>query len=217
MHIASLEAHAILNTYNLWKLALRGHLGTFWSDHKNNAVTARSQLIKIFLSKSYNKSQLIKLLSTELIKDGNEVSTYEEEADTINAKEALEIANTQNSIVVADDTDVLFHLICHLYDDMNGILYSFVLKKLPKLGMFKTSLILLDWLWYHLNYIWSQKERSRNLKNCKDGNLLKTCSLDDNAKMTTSNPWHQHLLLSKKKTRIRMYRSFWRLPWRGFQ
>ena len=28
MHIASLEAHTTLNTYNLWKLALRGHLNT---------------------------------------------------------------------------------------------------------------------------------------------------------------------------------------------
>ena len=26
MHIASLEAHTTLNTYHLWKLALRGHL-----------------------------------------------------------------------------------------------------------------------------------------------------------------------------------------------
>ena len=26
MHIVSLEAHTTLNTYNLWKLALRGHL-----------------------------------------------------------------------------------------------------------------------------------------------------------------------------------------------
>ena len=25
MHIVSLEAHTTLNTYNLWKLALRGH------------------------------------------------------------------------------------------------------------------------------------------------------------------------------------------------
>ena len=28
MHIASLEARTTLNTYNLWKLALRGHLNT---------------------------------------------------------------------------------------------------------------------------------------------------------------------------------------------
>ena len=28
MHIASLEAHTTLNTYNLWKLALRDHLYT---------------------------------------------------------------------------------------------------------------------------------------------------------------------------------------------
>ena len=28
MHIASLEAHTTLNTYNLWKLALSGHLNT---------------------------------------------------------------------------------------------------------------------------------------------------------------------------------------------
>ena len=28
MHIASLEAHTTLNTYNLWKLELRGHLNT---------------------------------------------------------------------------------------------------------------------------------------------------------------------------------------------
>ena len=28
MHIASLEAHTTLNTYSLWKLALRGHLNT---------------------------------------------------------------------------------------------------------------------------------------------------------------------------------------------
>ena len=27
-HISSLEAHTTLNTYNLWKLALRGHLNT---------------------------------------------------------------------------------------------------------------------------------------------------------------------------------------------
>ena len=28
MHIASLAAHTTLNTYNLWKLTLRGHLNT---------------------------------------------------------------------------------------------------------------------------------------------------------------------------------------------
>ena len=28
MHIARLEAHTTLNTYNLWKLALRGHIGS---------------------------------------------------------------------------------------------------------------------------------------------------------------------------------------------
>ena len=28
MHIASLEAHTTLKTYNLWKLALRGDLNT---------------------------------------------------------------------------------------------------------------------------------------------------------------------------------------------
>ena len=28
MHIASIEAQTTLNTYNLWKLALRGHLNT---------------------------------------------------------------------------------------------------------------------------------------------------------------------------------------------
>ena len=28
MHIASLEAHTTLNTYNIWKLALRGYLNT---------------------------------------------------------------------------------------------------------------------------------------------------------------------------------------------
>ena len=52
MHIASLEAHTALNTYNLWKLALlvflRRDVGTRLSierfDHKNDAVTARPQL-----------------------------------------------------------------------------------------------------------------------------------------------------------------------------
>ena len=28
MHIARLEVHTTLNTYNLWKLAFRGHLNT---------------------------------------------------------------------------------------------------------------------------------------------------------------------------------------------
>ena len=28
LHIASLAAHTTLNTYNLWKLTLRGHLNT---------------------------------------------------------------------------------------------------------------------------------------------------------------------------------------------
>ena len=53
MHIACLEAHTTLNTYNLWKLALRGHLNTDVQakdrnrniyEHKNDAVTARPQL-----------------------------------------------------------------------------------------------------------------------------------------------------------------------------
>ena len=53
MHISSLEAHTALNTYNLWKLALRGHLNTdartrdgtrnFFA-HENDALTARPQL-----------------------------------------------------------------------------------------------------------------------------------------------------------------------------
>ena len=46
MHIASLEAHTTLNIYNLWKLALRGHLNTHALtrvelepfDHKNDAI-----------------------------------------------------------------------------------------------------------------------------------------------------------------------------------
>ena len=53
MHIASLEAHTTLNIYNLWKLALRGHLNTdaqtrdrTWNFfyQKNDAVTARPQV-----------------------------------------------------------------------------------------------------------------------------------------------------------------------------
>ena len=52
LHIASLAAHTTLNTYNLWKLTLRGHLntdvqaglelGTF--RYENDALTARPQL-----------------------------------------------------------------------------------------------------------------------------------------------------------------------------
>ena len=55
MHISSLEANTTLNTYNLWKLPLRGHLNTDARtkdrtsnsehfDHKNDAVTDRQQL-----------------------------------------------------------------------------------------------------------------------------------------------------------------------------
>ena len=52
LHIASLATHTTLNTYNLWKLTLRGHLntdvqaglelGTF--RYENDALTARPQL-----------------------------------------------------------------------------------------------------------------------------------------------------------------------------
>ena len=53
--VASLDAHTTLNPYNLWKLALRGHLNTdartrdrtrnfFY--HRNDAVTTRPQLYK---------------------------------------------------------------------------------------------------------------------------------------------------------------------------
>ena len=53
MHIASLEVHTTLNTYNLWKLTLRGHLNTDARTRdrtqnilitRTDAVTARPQL-----------------------------------------------------------------------------------------------------------------------------------------------------------------------------
>ena len=44
MHIASLEAHTTLNTYNLWKLALRGHL--------NTDAQARDQTRNVFLTRT---------------------------------------------------------------------------------------------------------------------------------------------------------------------
>ena len=54
MHIASLEAHTTLNTYNLWKLALRSHFNTDVRTrdrtrnpehfaHENDALTALPQ------------------------------------------------------------------------------------------------------------------------------------------------------------------------------
>ena len=55
MHIANLEAHTTLNTCNLWKLALRGHVSTV-ANHKNDAVTARSQLHNIILLKVHSQS-----------------------------------------------------------------------------------------------------------------------------------------------------------------
>ena len=46
MHIASLEAHTTLNTYNLWKLALRGHLNTDarTRDRNRNILITRMML-----------------------------------------------------------------------------------------------------------------------------------------------------------------------------
>ena len=42
MHIASLEAHTKLNTYNLWKLTLRGHL--------NTDARMRDRTLKLFIT-----------------------------------------------------------------------------------------------------------------------------------------------------------------------
>ena len=64
MDIASLEAHSTLNTYNLWKLVLRGHLNTdarkrgrtrsFWiTRSQNNEATALQMLPRIGNSEKF--------------------------------------------------------------------------------------------------------------------------------------------------------------------
>ena len=61
MQIASLAAHTTLNTYNLWKLALRGHLNT---DARTRDRT-RNFLITRTLGSCFAQITLYQFLSSE--------------------------------------------------------------------------------------------------------------------------------------------------------
>ena len=74
---------------------------------------------ELFLKNDVNKTQLIDLLTTQLIRDDIEVRRSSGDADTLIVSAALEYATNEREVIVkASDTDILVLLIFHWEEGM---------------------------------------------------------------------------------------------------
>ena len=78
----------------------------------------------MFLRNSHNKDQLIKLIVHDLETEGHEAIQSNGDADVLIVKKALELAERNNVIVAADDTDILVLLCYHWKNDLYKIYFS---------------------------------------------------------------------------------------------
>ena len=76
----------------------------------------------VFLSKSQNKQKFVNLLCSELQEKGIKSFQVVEDADCLIIKEALEKAESFPTIVIGEDTDLLFLLLYHLEERMRDII-----------------------------------------------------------------------------------------------
>ena len=77
LHIASLAAHTTLNTYNLWKLTLRGHLNRFpfvfyWIFHYATKTKQTNQI-----TECGNKASPRKVIVEWILSVWNDISTIQ--------------------------------------------------------------------------------------------------------------------------------------------
>ncbi|KAK3102254.1 hypothetical protein FSP39_009938 [Pinctada imbricata] len=67
----------------------------------------------IFLSNNQNKQDFIKMLSSELRKEGIDVKQAEADADVLISKTAIELSRSQSTTLFGEDTDLLVLLLFH--------------------------------------------------------------------------------------------------------
>ncbi|KAG1705779.1 4-hydroxy-2-oxoglutarate aldolase, mitochondrial [Nymphon striatum] len=139
--VCDLYVNHIKSKYGIGTIVFDGYMdGPFTKDHEH----ARRSLNKrrcadvqcdlstkvnlkqdVFLSSITNKSRLIDMLSTYLIKSGNKVIKCDEDADTEIVRCALYVAETGRKVnVVADDTDVALLLLYHWSESMEEITFT---------------------------------------------------------------------------------------------
>ena len=95
-----------------------------------NMVVHRDQ--DQFLANSNNKLQLISLLSKDLSAAGHNIKQATDDADTLIASCALDIASEESVVVVADDIDILILLLYHFKSGMQDVLLKTGSKKCHK-------------------------------------------------------------------------------------
>ena len=67
-----------------------------------------------FLTNNLNKKQFVSLLSRQLECTGSNVFMAKADADLLIVNKAIEAAETRNTVLVGDDTDLLVLLLHHL-------------------------------------------------------------------------------------------------------
>ena len=82
-----------------------------------------------FLSNDFNKKELIKLMTAELIAGGNTVEQSTDDADTMIVSAALESALIRKTVTVfGNDTDLIIMLLHHWNEEMENILVKYTVK-----------------------------------------------------------------------------------------
>ena len=82
-----------------------------------------------FLSNDFNKMELIKLMTPELIAGGNTVKQSTDDADAMIVSAALESALIRKTVTVfGNDTDLIIMLLHHWNEEMENILVKYTVK-----------------------------------------------------------------------------------------
>ena len=77
-----------------------------------------------FLTNNLNKKQFVSLLSRQLESTGSKVFMAKADADLLIVNKAIEAAETRNTVLVGDDTDLLVLLLHHLLPIENKIYFA---------------------------------------------------------------------------------------------
>ena len=82
-----------------------------------------------FLTNNLNKKQFVSLLSRQLESTGSNMFMAKADADLLIVNKAIEAAETRNTVLVGEDTDLLVLLLHHLLPLENKIYFAPGLKK----------------------------------------------------------------------------------------
>ena len=85
-----------------------------------------------FLTNNLNKKQFVSLLSRQLESTGSKVFMAKADADLLIVNKAIEAAETRNTVLVGDDTDLLVLLLHHLLPIENKIYFAPQPKKIQR-------------------------------------------------------------------------------------